>query len=292
LGDSTSFNENTSPSPKMLAFLALAVFTFPLGTLAQLASLPQCIQSCIEKSPDTNCDITDVGCICRASAGSFLTDTVVCIRSNCDNNLDINVLLTTIELACDIAGSPIPDSAIQSAENVASSTAAVTTTTSGGSGPTSTGAVTVTQPHGSSTVTIVYPITEWRTTTVSGPGSTVTSISTTSALGTVSTYTATDSEGHTTTQKTTITETMTQSSSSSSHSSSSRSSDLTKPITTTAVAQAVSSSVTKPKPSSTSTPDDDASDSAPFKNTNSASKIGVKDMLGLSGLVMMGILWV
>jgi len=291
----------------------LAIVCFPLTPLAQLFSLPECIQDCIEQSPDTNCEITDIGCLCRASAGNFLPDTIICMRSNCDNDLDIDILLAPLELACDLAGAPIPESAINNAAAQASSQAGQVTMTvtvgessaTGGSEASNTGEVTVTKTQGGSTIVIAYPVTEWRTTTLSGPGSTITSVltsslsgvsvpvivvttdsngltytTTTTELGPISTYTTTNSKGHTITQKTTYTEVDQQTISPSAGSE-----------TTSLAAQVTSSSETGAKSTKTSTPDNDSNDSSPFKNTNLAIRIGIDNWLGCGVLMIMVIVW-
>lgn len=51
------------------------------------------------------------------------------MRAQCDNSLNTNVLISPLQLACQLAGSPIPESAIRNAETVASSLEAVVTTT-------------------------------------------------------------------------------------------------------------------------------------------------------------------
>lgn len=58
--------------------------------------------------------------ICRLSSSTssnFLTTALTCIRNDCDNNLDSSLLLTPLQLACDLAGQPIPSSDITNAEN-------------------------------------------------------------------------------------------------------------------------------------------------------------------------------
>lgn len=105
------------------AVIALSFLFLPLIRAQFVSSLPQCVQNCIEQSTDDNCEIADIKCLCRASAGNFLPDLIICMHGGCDNDLDNNLLLTSLQLACVIAGTPIPDSAIRNAENEASSLA-------------------------------------------------------------------------------------------------------------------------------------------------------------------------
>lgn len=51
------------------------------------------------------------------------------MHAQCDNNLDNNLLLFPLQLACQLAGSPIPSSAIRNAQNIGSSLASQGTTT-------------------------------------------------------------------------------------------------------------------------------------------------------------------
>ncbi|CZT48157.1 uncharacterized protein RSE6_08818 [Rhynchosporium secalis] len=176
------------------AFIALSNLLIPFAQAQFVADLPQCIQDCINQSPDTDCTINNIGCICRASSGNFLPDVVTCMHSTCDGHLDTKLLLTPLQLACMIAGSPIPASAIRNAENAASSLATQVTTTvtqngssaNGGAGATTTiyvpspsvSTVTVTTTRSGSTFYQIYPVTIGSTTAITGPTSTLTSIST------------------------------------------------------------------------------------------------------------------
>jgi len=285
----------------MLIRYALLAFTIYFHSLVKsqfVASLPQCIQDCIDQSEDDNCSVTDIKCLCRASAGNFLPDLITCMHGNCDNNLDNNLLLTPLQFACEIAGTPIPDSAIQNAENGGDNSQATKTVTVGGSPatgggsdptitmdvkPSSVSTVIVTRTQGGSIVVIAYPVTEWRTTTVSGSGSTITSMSKGSAG--VRTYTITDSKGQTTIQTSTLTEIMTSSSPIST-----TGSDSTMIVATSlAAAKTSSSQISSSK--TTTAPSEDETNSSPFKDTNSAVRQTVGNWLGLSILLIMGTLW-
>jgi hypothetical protein len=126
----------------MLARGASLMLTSVFLRLAQsqfVASLPKCIQNCIDQSGDENCSVTDIKCLCRASSGNFLPDLITCMHGNCDNGLDNDLLLTPLQLVCEIAGTPIPDSAIQNAENAGSSLATQVTKTVTMGGPSVTG---------------------------------------------------------------------------------------------------------------------------------------------------------
>jgi len=266
----------------MLAHCALLLLTSVFLRLAQsqfVASLPQCIQDCIDQSGDENCSVTDIKCLCRASAGNFLPDLITCMHGNCDNALDNDLLLTPFQLVCEIAGAPIPESAIENAENVGSSLATQVTKTvtmdgssasGGGIGATTTldvasssvSTVTVTTTQGGSVIDVVYPVTWWRTTTNSGSGSTIT-------------------PGATTTKMPGLPET--------SSSSSGLSPQSSNPTISLAAASTSSreSSATKTKDA----PSEDSTNSAPFKDTNSASRGRVGNLLGLALLLVMGIAW-
>lgn len=284
--------------------VALAIYYLPLAQTQLVQSLPQCIQDCINQSEDDNCSVSDIKCLCRASAGNFLPDLITCMHGNCDNSLDNDLLLTPLQLACEFAGAPIPDSAIQNAEDVGSSlatqsevtmtvTMAGSSATGGGSGVTTTVevaspsittvTVTTTERDGS-IIVVAYPATEWTTTTISGAGSTVTSVSKGAAV--VSTYTTTNSEGHTTTQKTTVTETTTPSSAAISSSS-----DSTTIVTTTAAAAETSSSGTSTSKTKDA-PSPDETNSSPFKDEPSlAVKQQVDNWLGLGIFLTLSMLW-
>jgi hypothetical protein len=259
----------------VLTLLTLWPLLFQLAQSQLIASLPQCIQDCIDQSEDENCSISDIKCLCRASAGNFLPNIITCMHGNCDNNLDNNLLLMPLQLACQLVGAPIPDSAIQNAENVGSSLATQVTktvtmggpsTTEGGFEATTTvseespsvSAVTVTRIEGGTVIAVVYPVTEWRTTTMSGSASTLTSTESPS-----SSYSADSSSG---------------------------SSESTTIETTTLAAASTSSSQTSASKTKPMNPD--LTNSAPFKDTQSgAVKERVSNWLGMVILLGMGILW-
>lgn len=64
----------------------------------------------------------------RSTSSNFLTTTVTCIRNSCHNNLDLSPLLTSLQLACNLAGQPIPTSDITSAEKAGASTTSYSVT--------------------------------------------------------------------------------------------------------------------------------------------------------------------
>lgn len=89
--------------------------------------LPKCWRSCVKKT-DLGCDGWDLPCICKASKGTFLTDTISCARSDCSSSdWDVQLFLSPLELLCDTVGQSIPKSIIKSAENCATQTASPTT---------------------------------------------------------------------------------------------------------------------------------------------------------------------
>lgn len=101
-------------------FPAFALLSSVTGDL--IDSLPRCWQQCIDNS-SLDCGGWDVPCICKASKGTFLTDTVSCTRSSCDSSdWDVSLFLGPLELACNVVGQSIPDSAISSAQCAATDT--------------------------------------------------------------------------------------------------------------------------------------------------------------------------
>ncbi|PMD48492.1 hypothetical protein L207DRAFT_575156 [Hyaloscypha variabilis F] len=258
------------------ALLLFSALTIPLGHTQFISSLPQCIQDCIDQSQGDNCSVTDLACLCQASAGSFLPELITCIHSTCD--LDENLLLEPLQVVCEVAGAPIPESAIQSAESEASSLDAqgTTTVTAGGASATgdtevtttvsmtvltsSVSTKTVTKTKDGSTIYVVYPLTVGSTTTVSGKPSTLTTIST-----------------HTT-------------KSSSSEAAASGSISSTTTFTTSVEAAETSSSGS---PSKTSPKNPAMTNSSPFTTTNGngASKEEFGSLLGFSIFLMACCFW-
>ncbi|KAE9376986.1 hypothetical protein N431DRAFT_436231 [Stipitochalara longipes BDJ] len=258
------------------ALLLLSALTILLAHAQFISSLPQCIQDCINQSQDDNCSVTDLACLCRASAGSFLPDLITCIHGTC--NLDENLLLEPLQVVCEVAGAPIPESAIQSAESQASSLDAQATTTvtvggasaTGGSEATTTVSMTVltssvstktvTKTKDGSTIYVVYPITLGSTTTVSGKPSTVTTISTQTTNRSSSGAAASGSVSSTTT------------------------------LTTSVEAAETSSSGL---PSKTSAKPPAMTNSSPFTTTNGngVGKEGVGSLLGFSFFLMACCFW-
>jgi len=85
--------------------------------------LPSCWESCAEDQ-NLSCDGWDLPCICKASKGTFLTDTVSCARSNCDtSDWNVQLFLGPLELLCATVGESLPRSIIKAAENCATQTA-------------------------------------------------------------------------------------------------------------------------------------------------------------------------
>jgi len=282
------------------ALLLLSVLIIPLAHTQFVSSLPQCVQNCIDQSQDENCKVTDVACLCRASAGNFLPDLITCMHGECDNNLDNDLLLTPLQLVCEVTGSPIPESAIRNAENQASSLAAQLTTTvtrggssaTGGSEATTTISVassvstkTVTKTESGSTIYLIYPITVGSTTTVSGDPTTVTSISTEVS---VRTYTTTNSRGVTVTKTSTYTRSTGESSSGAASSSASSTTTLTTSVQAIETSSSLSSST-----STTSAKNPANTNSSPFTTTNgnSGCRESVGNWLGLSVSLAVCCLW-
>jgi len=312
------------------AFWVLFILAIPLAQAQFVSSLPQCVQNCINQSQDDNCEVSDIGCLCRASAGNFLPDLITCMHGECDNSLDNNLLLTPLQLACQIAGAPIPASALRNAENQASSLAAQVTTTvtlggssaTGGSEATTTVSMialsvlteTVTKTESGSTIYLIYPITVGSTTTVSGAPSRVTSVSTTadhpsSYTGLIpviivttndkgSTYTTTTTEPgaistYTTTDSRgrTVTQKSTYTKTTSAYSDNTSVSSTTTFTTSVQAAETSSTGTAGSKTSSASNPD--STNSSPFTDTNSsaAARENGRNWLGLGILLAVFCLW-
>lgn len=260
------------------ALLVVSALAFPLSHAGFVSSLPQCIQDCIDQSQDDNCSVTDVVCLCHASEGHFLPDLITCMKGNCDNDLDSNLLLAPLQIVCEIAGAPIPESAIRNAENQTSSldAQATTTVTVGGASATgdsestttvsmavmksSVSTKTVTKTRSGETIYVIYPITVGSMTTVSGKPSIVTSI-TTHMSRRSSSETASDSVSSTTTFTTSV--------------------------------QAAETSSSRSPPSKTSAKHPAETNGSPFTNTNKngASKEGFVSLLGFSIFLMACCLW-
>lgn len=262
------------PSSYFGALLTLHAFILPFGLAQFVFSLPQCVQNCISQSLDDNCQITDVKCLCRASsAGDFLPDLISCTHAECDSTLDNDLLLTPLQVVCEIAGVPIPASALANAENQTSSSLAsqpaATVTVSSPSATASTGTPTTTTSRSSSLSTV--------TVTKTQSGSTIYEVYTTTI----------DSRESTVTQKTTYTETTTASS----HMSSGTDDSQSTTLTTTTVAGAKISSSSTAKSRTSTAPSPDSTNSAPFTDTNGNSAVRMEVLgswLGLSTLISFG----
>ncbi len=285
------------------ALLVFSALTIPLANTQFVSSLPQCVQNCINQSQDDNCSVTDVACLCRASAGNFLPDLIICMHGECDNSLDNSLLLTPLQLACEIAGAPIPASALRNAENEASSLVAqvTTTVTMGGSSasgsseatttvlmPLSVSTETVTTTQSGSTIYLLYPITVGSTTTVSGDPSTVTSIS---AAATVSTYTTTGSQGSTIMETSTYTQTSGKSSSGAASSSVSSTTTFTTSIQAAETSSSASSSLSASKTTTANHPE--ITNSSPYTTTNGngGCRASAGNWFGLSAVLVVCCLW-
>ena len=64
--------------------------------------------------------------MCRAWNEGVLTSVLTCIKSNCDNSLNADLLLSPLELTCDLAGVHISSAVVSSALQAATTTAVVT----------------------------------------------------------------------------------------------------------------------------------------------------------------------
>lgn len=95
-------------------FPAFALLSSVAGEF--LGGLPRCWTQCID-TYNQNCGELDFPCICKASQGAFLTDTVSCARSSCgSSDFEVQLFLGPLEIACEAVNQPIPDSVISSAE--------------------------------------------------------------------------------------------------------------------------------------------------------------------------------
>jgi hypothetical protein len=285
------------------------------------------IRNCIDKSPDTTCSTSDIACLCRASSSNFLPNLVTCIHDDCVT-IDPSVLTGPLQLACNIAGAPIPDSIINEVKSKASSLAKETQTVTQTQEVTRVSSVLITTTVGGSTRTLIYPITIERTNTISGEPSTVTEASTTTATRLVpvvitttdsqgSTYTTTstttatqlvpvpitttitttDSQGSTiTTTETVTSQSGNQSGGGSGGGSNSQDSTTTILTSTTVAGQPFTTTTTgaSQRTSQTNAPASNPTDSAPFTNTNVAVglKVGeLRSWLGLGIALIVGAMW-
>lgn len=149
-----------------------------------IPSFPSC-----RRQPDA--DPTPPG-ICKASQGNLLPNTVQCARKQCDSgDLDVGVVLSPLELACNVVGHSIPASVISNAVACATSATAAakpTTTTTTAEAKTAAAAAKTTQyitklysttvtqtttDHAGKTVVIVIPIIVGPSTTSFGVSSTL-----------------------------------------------------------------------------------------------------------------------
>jgi hypothetical protein len=64
--------------------------------------------------------------VCRAWNGGVLASALSCIKSTCDPSLDADLLLSPLELTCDLAGVPISSAVVSSALQAATTTATMT----------------------------------------------------------------------------------------------------------------------------------------------------------------------
>jgi hypothetical protein len=113
-----------------------------------------------------------------------LTSLLTCIKSNCDNSLNTDLLLSPLELTCDLAGVPISSAVVSSAIQAATTTAIVTsyvtdTVTqsyywqSSFATIATTVVIPITEGNGS-TVIVAFPVTIEASTTIYGSPSTST----------------------------------------------------------------------------------------------------------------------
>jgi len=198
-----------------------------------------------------------------------------------------------LQLACQIAGTPVPDSAMRNAEDPASSLASQVTTTvtmggeTGGSAALATpsgssyyiehsvSTATMTTTQGWSTLTLVFPVTIERTSTLLGSPSTRTISS--SSIFSASTFTSTPAASSTGSSTRAVS-----------------SSDLSTLTVTTSVAPASTSSDEGEGASKTSSAQsEDSTNSSPFKDSNvgSAHRDVDGNWLGLAIVIVAVCLW-
>lgn len=264
------------------AVLALAA----LLSQANGQVFPNCIRTCIDDSQYSNCQVTDLACLCRAgrSSGSFLPDLVTCMHNSCID-ISVDILLSPLEVACVMAGASLPDSVVNAANSKASSLATETqtqmATTTATTEFTRVVQTTITMTEQGSTDTVVFPVTFERTKTVSGEPSTVTKDAT-----------ASNSSSRSSALSSVLSSVVSSVRSSSSTSQESTTTILT---STTVLGGAVTSTIANTQSgAATSSPGVPASetDSAPFTNTNAAGKVVSEgSWFGMGILVVMGTVW-
>jgi hypothetical protein len=248
---------------RISGYASVAFFTLfvSLSVTAHIFSpLRQCIWKCINQSSDDGCDL-DIKCICQGSDVSFLQDVIACMGEECDNSIDTNLLLTSLQTACERAGTPITSVTFGSSYVEPRSSATQPTTLAIGS----------TSIYSSSLV--VFTSSEASTGTVTRE---------TSSRGypsvTVSTHTTTDLEENTLTQTPTSSQAVVQSHSSNTGSSFGGIAVSTKGAVETVGSSTVGASMT----ARTIAPE--SPDSAPFQMQSKAAKATV-DWWAIIGLI-------
>ncbi|MCJ1372247.1 hypothetical protein MMC20_003470 [Loxospora ochrophaea] len=115
----------------LLSSVAFLLVNHQLPVRSQvIAELPQCWQNCINDR-NFSCAEDSISCLCEISRGSLLADIVTCVKQNCQDDLNPDLLVTPLEVACDAVGEPIPSAAIASAESAAQTVLPTVTSTSG-----------------------------------------------------------------------------------------------------------------------------------------------------------------
>ncbi|MCJ1484957.1 hypothetical protein MMC06_005130 [Schaereria dolodes] len=104
--------------------LAAALTFIPFALAQVIADLPQCWQYCVNDR-NISCSNTDITCICSLSGTDLLSDIFSCVETRCDSSTspDPDLLLSEFIRACQLAGEPIPQDVIQSAENAGNTVA-------------------------------------------------------------------------------------------------------------------------------------------------------------------------
>ena len=134
-------------SARILLSLSVLLFcVFSLSSSQTLSNLPECWQACITSANNFNCATLDVPCkfnspsscyrsrssllrtsgVCQAWNGGVLASALSCIKSTCDPSLDADLLISPLELFCDLAGVSVSSAVISSALQTATTPATMT----------------------------------------------------------------------------------------------------------------------------------------------------------------------
>ncbi|KAF7422246.1 hypothetical protein PC9H_010402 [Pleurotus ostreatus] len=116
-------------------FISMAILALPLVARAQ--DRPACVQQCFHKMiSTTNCDKTDVPCLC--SDTSFVNSMVQCLRASCPSDIS-NSVIEEESTVCAAQGAPLsiqPSSSLSASGSATPTSSASATSETSNSRPT------------------------------------------------------------------------------------------------------------------------------------------------------------